>query len=663
MFAPWLLPAMWSLPALVLWAGLAEEFLLPILLALCDRNFTAWVANIYTCRDRRVADLARQHQGLDGKFRVFNSQSLQQSEVPTSNQQQTQQQQQQQLPQEPVKFPITNGSLFTSVDGRLPIIHNYRRGKGKGVRTSATVSSQGMKVVLPNANTRRNEMLQTLITLNSAAMDNPHSDMFKRRTNSIEETRKLNQTFSERSSEFQAYLPSEIDTIEKKVISQVNQNSREDTESGKVLLSEFGFSNLNLDQQSDGEDDLNSEDLTEYNVDDNDEDDEDDEDEPIYATLSSRSCCSATTAANDDFEFIQHEEKISKLVSSSDRTDFSENGDGNLGQSLLYRYQREMMESGDRVSQAFQCADWTVDQNNEVLKLVLPLIESYQNQKDDKELPYQSSLTYEKRSPPCQDAIAQNASEILKTVIENELKNSRQGLSKGSTKSSSSSESKYRDSSSCSYMSHSELNEDSKSSCSQSLGGESQTSCESLNYKPHVTNLSRKKRVKKQNFLAGSLSLNNLDELLLEEDEDEGTIRNRSSRSSPNENPRIASQNEHSPDEREVVFQLPVKSESVLSLYRLDLDSRSTTSINKEPRNQLCDKQVSPRKRPTRYMNQQTPPTRRLHRHKKLPVPVLSVESLTTALNSAGVSYLDNGDLCRHGSVPDLKRVFVSDYL
>lgn len=30
-------------------------------------------------------------------------------------------------------------------------------------------------------------------------------------------------------------------------------------------------------------------------------------DEPIYATLSSRSACSATTAANDDFEFYQQD--------------------------------------------------------------------------------------------------------------------------------------------------------------------------------------------------------------------------------------------------------------------------------------------------------------------------------------------------------------------
>ena len=62
-FAPGLLPRVWSLPALVLWAGLAEECLLPVLLSLCDKNFTTWVANIYTCRSRSAADLARQHQG------------------------------------------------------------------------------------------------------------------------------------------------------------------------------------------------------------------------------------------------------------------------------------------------------------------------------------------------------------------------------------------------------------------------------------------------------------------------------------------------------------------------------------------------------------------------------------------------------------------------
>lgn len=125
----------------------------------------------------------------------------------------------------------------------------------------------------------------------------------------------------------------------------------------------------------------------------------------------------------------------------------------------------------------------------------------------------------------------------------------------------------------------------------------------------------------------------------------------------------------------QVVFELPVKSESVLSLYRLDLDGENSAGRHKiidtsckEANTKRFHKQVPGNRRIsgqplTRRSGQQTPPRRRPHRQKQLPVPVLSVESLTTALNCAGVSYLDNGDLCRHGSVPDLKRVFVSDYI
>lgn len=50
----------------------------------------------------------------------------------------------------------------------------------------------------------------------------------------------------------------------------------------------------------------------------------------------------------------------------------------------------------------------------------------------------------------------------------------------------------------------------------------------------------------------------------------------------------------------------------------------------------------------------------------KKPVPVLSVESLCSVLNHKGISYLDNGDICNHnygGSVPDFKKIFVSDYI
>lgn len=46
--------------------------------------------------------------------------------------------------------------------------------------------------------------------------------------------------------------------------------------------------------------------------------------------------------------------------------------------------------------------------------------------------------------------------------------------------------------------------------------------------------------------------------------------------------------------------------------------------------------------------------------------PVLSMDSLSSVLNHRGISYLDNGDICNHnygGSVPDFKKIFVSEFI
>lgn len=61
--------------------------------------------------------------GLDGKFRPFGLSSQPQS-LDGINQDRTKS-----LQQVEHRFPITNGSLYTSIDGRLPVIHNYRRHK------------------------------------------------------------------------------------------------------------------------------------------------------------------------------------------------------------------------------------------------------------------------------------------------------------------------------------------------------------------------------------------------------------------------------------------------------------------------------------------------------------------------------------------------------
>lgn len=71
--------------------------------------------------------------GLHGKFRPYNG-SLQDTRRP---------------PQtsnsgggggngEAVRFPITNGSLFASLDGRVPVLHNYRRGLYGDLHTKYT---------------------------------------------------------------------------------------------------------------------------------------------------------------------------------------------------------------------------------------------------------------------------------------------------------------------------------------------------------------------------------------------------------------------------------------------------------------------------------------------------------------------------------------------
>lgn len=432
-----------------------------------------------------------------------------------------------------------------------------------GVRTSRAMPSH-ISMGLPGTQTRRNELLQTLINLSTATTENQHSDLLKQRT-SINDICKISQNFTEKACEFQAYLPTEMDSIEKKDTNQVSKNSRQQNGSGNTLT-DFGIGNLNLEQlSSDCEDDLNSEDLNEYNVDDDDEDN----DEPIYATLSSRSCCSATTAANDDFEFFQHEDKISKLVGNGvDGTEkhficepLSE--EGNSGQSLLYRYQREMFGNEDSAHQSYQCGDWTVDENSEVLKRVLPLVQSYQNENNNVQLPYHGDATCNGRNRSHCQTITQNASEILKTVIHNELRNKKcnvfmKGTNDG-TSTVTGSESKKKDYNPSSHQIQSETNSNNlQSSCVQDLETKDQKAfplgsrCEHLNLRiPHVGNVTRKKRVKKQNMLAGSLSLNNLDELLLEEEEEDLVIHSRSSRTSPHEKMKNGSQNDSS-DEREV---------------------------------------------------------------------------------------------------------------
>lgn len=420
-----------------------------------------------------------------------------------------------------------------------------------GMRTNGAVSSQGINMGLPVAQTRRNQLIQKLITLDTGSIENQHSNIFKQRN--TDETCKQPQHFKEKANSFQVYLHNEMDTIEKKVANQITHNSRQQN-GNEGVLNDFGIESLNSDQPSDCEDCLNSEGLNEYNVD--DDDDANDDDEPIYATLSSRSCCSATTAANDDFEFFQHEDKISKLVNNNEEIEIipvqqmaekrflcgSQSEEENSGQPLLYRYQREKMaDTGDAIHEGCQCTDCTANQND-VINLALPLREPYQNQ--NMEFSYNKIETNNEKNVSHSRSITQNANEILRTVIQNELRNNRTNAFKKDpscgTDSNSSSKSKSRDNS-CSHQNGS----DTKSNDVHPM-------CDKYLETDQITSVNRKKR-DKQSMLAGSQSLNNLDELLLEEDD--LIVQTSSSRKSSNVKAKNQPQNDpNSSDEREVRF-------------------------------------------------------------------------------------------------------------
>ncbi|XP_072381819.1 uncharacterized protein [Diabrotica undecimpunctata] len=113
----------WPVSGIALWLGLIQDVLIPVGLGIVDSRFCKWVSSVYRCSGSNVEDKLP-HVGLVGKFRPFGIASQPQSlELPNTER------------SVPVfqavehRFPITNGSLYTSIDGRLPVIHNYRRNK------------------------------------------------------------------------------------------------------------------------------------------------------------------------------------------------------------------------------------------------------------------------------------------------------------------------------------------------------------------------------------------------------------------------------------------------------------------------------------------------------------------------------------------------------
>ncbi|KAJ8973018.1 hypothetical protein NQ317_004616 [Molorchus minor] len=145
----------WPVAGIALWLGLVQDILIPIGLGIVDSRFCKWVSGVYRCSGKKIEEKLP-HVGLDGKFRPFGSTGQPRSLEITNPQGNGRQFQ-------PVehRFPITNGSLYTSIDGRLPVIHNYRRNKDQrsGLKTQEKQSSN---VALHSSHLSRVEFSDTV---------------------------------------------------------------------------------------------------------------------------------------------------------------------------------------------------------------------------------------------------------------------------------------------------------------------------------------------------------------------------------------------------------------------------------------------------------------------------------------------------------------------
>ncbi|XP_071454899.1 uncharacterized protein [Hetaerina americana] len=72
-FAPWLLPRRWPLGTVVLWAGLAQDALLPLVLTLADSRFAGWARRVYSGAPHSPGasanELRRQHHQQQQQLR------------------------------------------------------------------------------------------------------------------------------------------------------------------------------------------------------------------------------------------------------------------------------------------------------------------------------------------------------------------------------------------------------------------------------------------------------------------------------------------------------------------------------------------------------------------------------------------------------------------
>uniref|UniRef100_A0A8D8T804 Uncharacterized protein n=1 Tax=Cacopsylla melanoneura TaxID=428564 RepID=A0A8D8T804_9HEMI len=268
-YIPEMMPPWWKPESFPYWTAIAEGMLIPIILLLFDKQFSLRIAQIYSRQTvkRKLRDTPPDmtSAGIYGKFRPYNSTLLEPPLKPTHRR-----------PSEGVRFPITNGSLFASPNNRNQAAGN------KGVRTVGNVmaptplsvnsqlyANMLSAVEITNCNMNKAKVYpkhanfpQYTVNEPTFSLHGSHNELDRMSPN----TYKTNPIYSQNLQQFKDKFFNEV------IIENNNATDSEDEE--KVITNS-------------GEDD-------------------------IYATLSNHSLCSATTDANDDFEFYASETNLEK---------------------------------------------------------------------------------------------------------------------------------------------------------------------------------------------------------------------------------------------------------------------------------------------------------------------------------------------------------------
>ncbi|XP_044763228.1 uncharacterized protein LOC123320109 [Coccinella septempunctata] len=310
----------WPVAGAVLWLGLLQDILLPIGLGLVDSRFSEWVSDVYKCSGSRLDEKLPQ-VGLDGKFRPFGSQPQSLEIV-----QMAQERNLKVLQTVEHRFPITNGSLYTSIDGRLPVIHNYRRNKdqrGLKLDSSSNPSLHTSHLKRPDMPVFNCPNCETDQCPSHSNLHHLSPNYINQKLNALHQN---NMTFQQPLRNTVSHESLTINNIEENpvyVSSATNcsilKNSRNLVRLNRMKLSKSEDSLSEIKRSVDGtshckkplltfsNDETKSKKLNEQILDysSSDEDYDGNIVPNNFDTLSSRSSCSITTEANEDFHFYQ----------------------------------------------------------------------------------------------------------------------------------------------------------------------------------------------------------------------------------------------------------------------------------------------------------------------------------------------------------------------